>query len=75
MTVREFCRMKTQTLELVIIRESGWIVQAVWIDYEDLFGMSQRYCDMEIKNDSWGTIPIKTEHGDKIEVPCHYIDV
>jgi len=26
MTVREFCRHKTQALELCVIRDSGWIV-------------------------------------------------
>jgi hypothetical protein len=75
MTVREFCRKKTQALELCIVRDSGWIVQAVWIDHEDLFGMSQRYENQEVKSDEWGTIPIITEHGDKIEIPCHYIDI
>lgn len=28
----------------------------------------------EVKSDEWGTLTITTEHGDKIDVPCHYID-
>lgn len=75
MTVREFCRNKTKALELCVIRDSGWIVHTVWIDYEDIFVISKQYEHKEIKNDEWGTIPIVTEHGDKIEIPCHYIDV
>lgn len=75
MTVREFCRNKTKALELCVIRDSGWIVHTVWIDYEDIFVISKEYEHKEIKHDEWGTIPIVTEHGDKIEIPCHYIDV
>lgn len=75
MTVREFCRYHTKVLELCVIRDHGWIVQAVWIDHEDLFGMSEKYLYKEVKSAEWGTIPIVTEHGDKIEIPCHYIDI
>ena len=75
MTVREFCRHKTQALELCIIRESGWIVHSVWIDYEDIFVLSSKYENKEVIKDEWGTIPIVDKNGNKIDVPCHYIDV
>ena len=75
MTVREFCRHKTQALELCIIRESGWIVHSVWIDYEDIFVLSNQYENKEVIKDEWGTIPIVDKNGNKIDVPCHYIDV
>ena len=61
-------------LELCIIRENGWIVGAVWIDHEDLFAIHPDLREAEVRSDEWGTIPIATEHGDTIEVPCHYID-
>ena len=75
MTVREFCRHKTQALELCIIRESGWIVHSVWIDYEDIFVLSNQYENKEVIKDEWGIIPIVDKNGNKIDVPCHYIDV
>lgn len=75
MTIREFCRHKTQALELCIIRESGWIVHSVWIDYEDIFVLSNQYENKEVIKDEWGTIPIVDKNGNKIDVPCHYIDV
>lgn len=75
MTVREFCRHKTQALELCIIRESGWIVHSVWIDYEDIFVLSNQYENKEVIKDEWGTILIVDKNGNKIDVPCHYIDV
>lgn len=75
MTVREFCLNKTQAHELVVIRDAGWIVASVWIDYEDIFLIPERVKEKEIRQDSWGTLSIATKHGDKIEVPCHYLDV
>lgn len=75
MTVNEFCRKKTQALELCAIRDCGYIIQAVWIDYEDLFEMAGSLRYKEVKSDEWGTIPIVTKHGDRIEIPYHYIDV
>ena len=75
MTVREFCRNKTRALELCIIRDSGWIVHSVWIDYEDIFVLSNQYENKEVIKDEWGTIPIVDKNGNKIDVSCHYIDV
>lgn len=28
----------------------------------------------KVKSDEWGALTITTEHGDKIQIPCHYID-
>lgn len=74
MTIGEFCRRKTQAKELCVIRDCGYITTTAWIDYEDLFSITPRIRDAEVKSDEWGTLSIVTEHGDSIEVPCHYID-
>ena len=73
MTVGEFCRSKTQPEELCVIRQDGWIKATAWIDYEDLFAIHPDIRDKEVKSDEWGTLPIVTQHGDSIIVPCHYI--
>ena len=74
MTIGEFCRAKTQARELCIIRRDGWITASVWIDNEDLFAIHPDIIKQEVKTDEWGTLPIVTEHGDSINIPCHYID-
>ena len=74
MTVVEFCLRKTQVQELCVIREDGWIVSTVWIDHEDLFAIHPRFKNKKIKSDKWGTLPITTDHGDTLEIPCHHID-
>lgn len=74
MTVGEFCLRKTQVGELCVFREDGWIIGSTWIDHEDLFTMSDNIRKKEVKSNEWGTLTITTEHGDKIGVPCHYID-
>ena len=77
MKLGEFLLKKTQSLELCVIRDCGWIVASYYIDHEDLF---DRYVDnglgnMEVKGDEWGTINITLKKGDVIQIPCHYIDV
>lgn len=74
MTVREFCLKKTQVGELCVFRDEGWIIGSTWIDHEDLFTMSNAISNKEVKSDEWGTLTVTTKHGDKIDVPCHYID-
>lgn len=74
MTVREFCLKKTQVGELCVFRDDGWIVGSAWIDHEDLFTMSSSIKNKKVKSDEWGELAVTTEHGDKIQVPCHYID-
>ena len=74
MTVMEFCRCSTHVEELCVIRKDGWIKACAWIDYEDLFAIHEDIRSKEVKSDEWGTLPIITEHGDTINIPCHYID-
>lgn len=74
MTVNEFCRNKTQAHQLCVIRDCGWIVEAVWIDNEDLFRMSDASKTAEVKSTEFGDLPIMTEHGDTVHVPCLYIN-
>lgn len=74
-TVREFCYHKTKALELCVIRNAGWVEDCIYIDYEDLFVLSDKYADKEVKNVEWGTITIVDKDGNKMEIPCHYIDV
>lgn len=74
MTVYEFCRNKTQAHQLCVIRDSGWIVETVWIDYEDLFRMSKESQKAEVKKTEFGELPVETEHGDTVHIPCLYID-
>jgi hypothetical protein len=50
------------------------ILLVTWIDVEDLFSISNSIRDKNVKSDEWGVLEITTEHGDKIQVPCHYID-
>ena len=75
MTVREFCLKHTKVGELIVIRDSGWIVHTVWIDHEDIFMVSPKMADRTVKSDSWGELSITTQHGDNLSVPCHYVDV
>lgn len=73
-TVREFCLKRTQVGELCVFRDCGYITGATWIDHEDLFTMSDRIKKQIVKSHEWGTIQIVTEHGDHLEIPCHYIN-
>ncbi len=74
MTVKEFCRNKTQAHQLCVIRCHGWIEEVVWIDHEDLYRMSDATKMEEVKSTEFGELPIKTEHGDTVHVPCLYIN-
>ena len=74
MTVKEFCLHKTQVGELCVFRDCGWIIGSAWIDHEDLFTISNSISTKEVKKDEWGLLPVTTEHGDIIKIPCHYID-
>lgn len=53
MTVREFCLKKTQVEELCVFRDEGWIIGSTWIDHEDLFTMSDRIKNKEVKSDEY----------------------
>lgn len=74
MTVKEFCLRHTQVGELVVFRESGYIVGVVLIDIEDLFYIPQKFQERTVTNKSWEEVPLTTEHGDTVHVPCHIID-
>ena len=74
MTVGEFCIENTQFGELCVFRKNGWIVGTTWIDFEDLFTIPDSIKIEKVQKDEWGNLPITTEHGDKIIIPCHYID-
>ena len=76
MTVREFCINKTQNGELCVFRfrSAGYIIGSTWIDNEGFFSITNSIKDKKAKSDEWGTLEITTEHGDKIQIPCHYID-
>lgn len=74
MTVREFCLKKTQVGELCVFRADGWIIGLTWINHEDLFTMSDSIKDEKVKSDELGALTITTEHGNNIQIPCHYID-
>ena len=77
MTLSEFLLKKTQSLELCVIRDCGWIVASYYIDHEDLFNshLSHKLRDMEVKGDEWSAINTKFKDGKVIQIPCHYIDV
>ena len=77
MKLLHFLRKQTQTLELCVIRDSGWIVATFFIDYEDLFcrHLNPKLGDMEVKGDKWDYLPIVNKNGAEIKIPCHYIDI
>ena len=75
MKVIDFLKYSTQATELCVIRDCGWIVETAWIDHENLFHITKYYHGQTVKGDEWGTLRIVTEHGDKLDVPCHYVDV
>lgn len=75
MTVLDFCKHKTKATEICVIRERGWRVATVWIDYEDIFMLPDKLIDKKVKSDEWGTIQICDMNNYKTEIPCHYIDV
>ena len=75
MTVKEFLLKHTEVKELCVIRDSGYIIMTVWIDYEDLFATNNDVAKKIVKSDSWGMIPILNHNGNTIYVDCHYIDI
>lgn len=74
LTVREFCKTKTNATELCVIRDGGWCVGYAWIDYEDIFRLPESLTRQPVKSNEWGTLPIVDKDGNKIEIPVHYID-
>ena len=73
MKVYEFCKKNTQAHQLCVICDSGWIVETVWIDHEDIFRMSKESQIAEVDRTEFGELPITTKHGDTVHIPCLYI--
>lgn len=75
-TVREFCLHHTQTGELIGIC-TPWLVHTVFIDCEDIFVIDNRYRNLKVKTDSWGTLTAVNQLGEKVKVPIHnlYVDL
>ena len=76
-TLSYFLHHKTQVGELCVIRDCGYDIGVVSIDYEDLWvrGVNPNLFDEEVKGDCWGTMPVVDARGNKIEIPVHYVDV
>lgn len=75
MTLRDFLREKTNSLELCAICENGWVTATCWIDPEDLFHVPPKLADKEVKHDKWGDLTIANENNASLKIPCHFIDV
>lgn len=73
-TVYDFCRHKTQATELCVLCDGGWIVGAVWIDYEDIFRIPDSLKDKIVTRDYWKELSIVNEHGEHMKIPAHFID-
>jgi hypothetical protein len=76
-TLSYFLHHKTQVGELCVIRDCGYDIGVVSIDYEDLWvrGVNPNLLDEEVKGDCWGTMPVVDARGIKTCVPVHYVDV
>lgn len=74
-TCKEFLLHKTNALQLCVIRDSGWIVETVWIDHEDIFRVSEKTRNQIVKGSEYGELTIRDKTGKQINVPCLYIDV
>lgn len=77
MTLKEFLLHHTQANELCAIGRNGWIIGMAWIDHEDRFIriIPSEYANTRVRRDSWGTLPITKENGERSYAPCHYIDI
>lgn len=76
-TLSYFLHHKTQVGEICVIRDCGWDICVVCIDYEDLWvrGINPQLFDEKVKGNVWGTMVIVDARGNKIEIPVHYVDV
>ena len=73
-TVREFCKHKTDANELCVICDSvGWICATVWIDYEDMFCIPGNLGDKVVIRNEWNTLPIVDSYGSTHRIPAHYL--
>lgn len=75
MTVGDFCYNHTKVGELVIIRDQGYTVASVYIDYEDLYIMHPSIGKRKVMQSEWGKIEITDKDGNQVATPVHYVDV
>lgn len=75
MTLSDFCYGHTKVGELVVVRDAGYVVATAYIDAEDLFALNPQLAARQVAKDEWGRLEVTTEHGDRIAVPCHYVDL
>lgn len=73
MTVVEYCRNKTRALQLCAILDHGWIVETVWIDYEDIFRISESSRKLKVKKAEQDKLKIVDANGKEMEIPCLFI--
>lgn len=77
MPLSEFLLHHTQARELCAITMGGWINATFFIDHEDLF-IRYLHPDLSkatVKSDRWETLPIVDGRGNKMDIPCHFIEV
>lgn len=74
-TVRDFCRYRTDTRELVVITQGGYTQGCVWIDSEDLCAIPECLEDEIVKNDYWDYLSVIDSHGSTVKIPAHYIEI
>lgn len=75
MTLREYLLHETESGELCVIRDSGYIVEAAYIDHEDLFIGSINHADKIVQNTEWGFLEIYVPGNPRQAIPVHYINI
>jgi len=81
MTLYEYLRKKTGVRELCVITEGGWMVATAYIDYEDLFQLPARLCDMDVLGTRFDMLPVRDDKNSTNErervvyVPVRVIEV
>lgn len=76
LTVLDFLLHKTQVGELCIIRDRGWISQAVYIDHEDLCVLvTPQYSTRTVMADSFENMVFTRDDGYKQTMQVHMIDI
>lgn len=76
MTVKDFLLKETQVHELCLIREDGYDVEIVYVDWEDRFLHSVVHGDREVKSVFTGNaIQVRDTSGKITFVPVRIIEV
>ena len=71
----DFLLHKTNALELCAITENHWIKAVCYIDHEDLFHIPPDFANRAVKSEEWNYLTIVDKDGNKMQIPCHCIDV